>query len=233
MELCEKFGFNDYVYVPYSASLVSRFPVASKMEKFLEIIINILGGGDANNKILSMNNNSEMHFLQIIKHLIHELVIPPLNQRILFYLPFTSTPFEQCGLSLFNNPPEINYETKFLLEIFSIENILLIHNIMLLEQRIIFIGEEQTLISEVIESFINLLYPFKWWYSYIPVLPESFLEYIRALSPYLMGLEEGLLDLASSFIYEEEGIYLVYIDKNYIDNSSNKKKKKMNKKSLM
>ena len=104
---------------------------------------------------------------------------------------------------------------------------------MLLEQRIIFIGEEQTLISEVIDSFINLLYPFKWWYSYIPVLPESFLEYIRALSPYLMGLEEGLLDLASSFIYEEEGIYLVYIDKNYIDNSSNKKKKKMNKKSLM
>jgi len=222
MELCEKFGFNDYVYVPFAASLVSKTPIASKIEKFLEIIVNTM----EDSKYTPDNLNN------ILKHLINEIVIPPISQRVIFYLPYCPTPFEQCGM-LTNNPPETNFETKFLLEIFSIENILLIHHFMLMEQRIILIGEEQTLISEVMDSFISLLYPFKWWHSYIPVLPESFLEYVRAMSPYLMGLEESLFNTASAFIYEEDNVYLVFIDKNYIDNSSNKKKKKLNKKSLL
>jgi len=228
LQLCEKYGFKDFVYLPYGASLVSKHPIAGKMEKFLELIVNSMSNSITNSK--ETFNYEEVN--KILKNLINEIILPPMNTKVLFYLPYCFTPFELYGASL-ANPPEINFSTKFLLEIFSIENIMQIHHLMLLEQKIIFIGEEQSLISEVIDMFICLLYPFKWWHSYIPVLPESLLEYIRAMNPYLIGLEENLLNTASPFIYEEDSIYMVFINKNYIDNSSNKKKKKLNKKSLL
>ena len=59
------------------------------------------------------------------------------------------------------------------------------------------------------------------------------IKYLQSFMPFIMGIDETLLNHAKPYIAEEDSIYLVYIKKDYIDISSNKKGKKLKKKELL
>ncbi len=59
------------------------------------------------------------------------------------------------------------------------------------------------------------------------------IKYLQSFMPFIMGIDQSVLELARPYFAEEESIYIVYINKDYIDKSSNVKGKKLKKKDLL
>ena len=59
------------------------------------------------------------------------------------------------------------------------------------------------------------------------------IKYLESFMPFVMGMHECLLQNARSFLDQYDDIYIIYIKKNLIDTTANKKGKKLKKKELM
>lgn len=59
---------------------------------------------------------------------------------------------------------------------------------MLAEKKIIFLSSKLSLLSNTIQAFETLLYPFNWPHAFIPVLPSYLVEMCEAPTPFLIGL---------------------------------------------
>jgi hypothetical protein len=217
MEMCSEFISNDEVYLPICACLVSTLPNISTMEKCLKYIM----------KLISLDYDMEI-ISEVLTHLIYEVPSPIINTKVTFYLPFDRTGYGLHG-QLSKDRMLTIYNTNSVLSYFSVENIILIHQLMLLEEKILFVGNEYYLITKVIESFINFLYPLKCIVTYLPILSEEMIKYLQSFLPFVMGIEESMLKLAKDFLDNSEDIYIVYINKNFIDVTSSKLKKKPSK----
>lgn len=148
LELCSDFLFNDYIYLPNTICLLSKYPYSAQMEKCLEVIFKM--SIDDRFSIDDLNKN--------ILHLIREVPIPPSNKRLMFYIPYMTSPLEIVS-PMFKDLPILNYNLKMLFDCFSNENILLIHHLMLSEQKFLFIAENNFCLTVIIEGFLSLLYP--------------------------------------------------------------------------
>jgi hypothetical protein len=152
LKMCSDFFFNDFIYLPTCICLLSRFPYAKQMEKCLESILKLSADEKFNKEDIN----------RMILHLTKEIPLPPPNKRLLFYIPYSINPIEVCGI-LYKNLPILNYHLKILIDLFSIENIILIHHLMLCESKILFIGDNFSLLTEVIEGYVALLYPLQYF----------------------------------------------------------------------
>jgi hypothetical protein len=220
LQTCTQFINNTYVYIPQALCLVSRYPFAKQMGKCLESIL----------KMIVDSNVTNDEIYKFVQHLTCEIPIPPSFGKILFYIPYYPQSIEIYGQT---ELPQMNYNTKILLDYFSIENIILIHHLMLLEQKFLFVSEHLSRLSEVTESFLHLLFPMNWINTYIPVLSEEMIKYLQSFMPFIMGIEESMLKIATPFLDSDESIYIVNIDKNVIDSNFNKKGKKLSKKKVL
>jgi hypothetical protein len=99
----------------------------------------------------------------IISHCIREIPVPPNNKQIMYYIPYSNKVIDLIG-PINNNLPIINTGLTSLMYLFSMDNLILIHHLMLLEQRILFVGDDYNQLTEVIDSFVNLLYPLEYIY---------------------------------------------------------------------
>jgi hypothetical protein len=215
-EICTGFNFNDHVYIPQCACLISRYPYTDQMGKMLENLIYLY----TNNKFTLDN------FLKAILFITKEIPIPPNNKRLLFYIPFTNHSIEIIG-PMYKELPLTNNNIMALIDLFTTENLITIQILMLLEQKILFICDNKDLLTNVIDAFICLLYPYEWVHTYIPILSEEMIKYLQSFMPFIMGIEESMLETAKEYLEESDKIYLVYIKKNFIDISSNKKNKRI------
>jgi hypothetical protein len=57
----------------------------------------------------------------------------------------------------------------------------------LLEKSIIFVGK-QSMLSSAILGFNSLLYPFKWCFALVPILPHPLIDMLEAPVPILVGI---------------------------------------------
>ena len=220
LEICTKFINKNFVYLPYKICLISKYGYSNQFEKCLEVILKM-----SIDDMLGLDDINKLLF-----HLIFELPGPQFTKRIYFYIPYRINPIEIAENS--NESPVLNYSLKSIIDIFSVENIITIFNLMLMEQKLIFVGNEYRLISEITQGFINLMFPIFWINTYVPVVSEEMLKYLQSFMPFIMGVEESLISKAKPFI-EEEIIYVVYINKNYIDISNNTKNRKLNVKTIL
>ena len=226
LELCQELGFRDYVYVPFCLSIISKYPYAYEMTRCLQSILNVMSEED-------IMNYSKTNFKlnDLIMYLINSVPIPiEKNTRVKFYIPF----FEK-GISLkcpkIDEINLVNINYLRLIEIFSIENFLIIIRLLLFEKKILFIDDDYTRLSEVTDAFISLLYPFKWVHTYIPIMSDQMLKYLETFLPFLNGIHSSLMDSVTqlfnhSEIEDEEDIFLIYNKEGRIDLSSSLKKKK-------
>lgn len=199
--------------------LISKYGFSNQFEKCLEIILKM----SLDEKISIDDIN------KLLIHLIYEIPAPQINKKIFFYVPYRTNPIEIPQTTEENRLA--NYNLKTILDFFSIENIINIFNLIIMEQKIIFVADEYRLISEISQAFIHLIYPLNWINSYVPVLSEEMLKYLQSFMPFIMGVDISLLNKAKSFI-EDDLVYIININKNFIDISNNKKSKKNDRKSL-
>jgi len=150
IEICQILVDDDYMYVPFAASLISKFPFIDQMEKCLDNFVNLYFN--------SSITNEEIY--NYILYMVNSIQLPPPDKLVNFYLPYSKN-IIQINNSKINDLPIVNNCMWKILDYLSMENILFVFNLIILEQKILFVAEEHFKLSEVIESFINLIYPFQ------------------------------------------------------------------------
>ena len=77
------------------------------------------------------------------------------------------------------------------------------------ERKMIFVSSYPALLSNVIETFCSLIYPFEWKYVLIPVLPVKLLQYTHAPGPFIVGVLREYIDQLKEDL-NEEVLYLLF-----------------------
>ena len=211
LQTCTRFINSDYILVPFSLNIVSSFYDESLFSKFCELLVKCAV-------------NSEDLLQKFIHHLIYE--IPNFDCIFNFNKIKLYAPFEENAIIIFK---EKNFFTFFQFESlflhFSLKNIITIINLLLLEQKVIFVADEVNLLTQTTEAFIELLYPLKWTNTYISNASHEFIKYVQSFMPFIIGIESSMFKTAKS-MFDSEAIYVVNIDKDQIEVSYNNKKTK-------
>ena len=99
----------------------------------------------------------------------------------------------------------------------TIDNIIELFKLAMLEQKIIVISKYPALLNQVITVILGLLFPFSWENAgIIPILPQHLYVYTDALFPFIFGIiatEEN--DFGHKFINKLD-INIVFLDDNKI-----------------
>ena len=188
---------NDNVFIPESISLISKYPFFISMDKCLRCMISLQSE--------DMNN--------LINHLVNEVPSPKKNYQIKFFIPKIRDPIilnyeYNKFLSSKNDNNNLlstsQINVKYLLDKISVENIIMIFQLILLEQKILFLENNYQILSEISFIFLELIYPLIWINPFLPVLSIKTVQFLQSPVPYIMGLDEYLLKYAS----ESNSIYL-------------------------
>ena len=233
LKFCEELGFKDYVYIPYCLCLISKYPYINEMEKCLQSIYYLM---------VNQINDSKIELNKLIMFLIHSVPIPlTRNSKLKFYIPYYNNGIEIACPKL-NDISIINFNVSMLFKWFSIDNIITILRLILFEKKILFIDDNYERLSNVIDIFISLIYPFKWMHTYIPIMSEEMINYIETFLPFVNGIHNSLLYLIKNLIKEnssetasnsssnsdsenDDVFFLIYITENRIGLSSEFKNK--------
>ena len=225
---------NSYVLVPESISLISKYPFFISMEKCLRCLISLQKKDDMNN---------------LINHLINEVPTPKKGYQIQFFIPRIEKPlilnhqynkFLSNNNNINNNKNKLNnnilsssqINMKILLEKINIENIIMIFQLLILEQKILFLENDYQILSEISSVFTELIYPLIWTNPFIPVLSTKTVRFIESPVPFIMGIDEYLLKYAIELKYINPLTEIIIF--NIMDNKfiSTKSMKRIHKKEI-
>jgi hypothetical protein len=206
LEKSQELGFRDYVYVPYCICLISKYPYVNEMKRCLQSIYTMIANNIKNNN-LELNN--------LIMHLIHSVPIPERETRVRFFIPHFSNSIKLICPKM-QDISVINTNLSYLLKYFTIDYLIIILRLMLFEKRILFIDDDYTRLSLVIDNFISLLYPFYWPHPYIPIMSDQMLQMLLSFIPYINGIHSSFIPLVKKLfedneIENEEEVYMIYI----------------------
>lgn len=222
LNILQSFIDCENVFIPECITLVSRFPFVSQLEKCLQALIS-MPPSEAN---------------ELLNHLINEVPIPSQNLKIMFFIQNNISPILlECPLV----PSTTIMMNIRVFDYLSIENIIEIFHLCLLEQKILFICNNYSVLGAISFWFVNILYPFNWVNTYIPVLSINTVKFLQSIIPFIMGIDEFLLNFSIKNEYinincengNNNNIVYVDIERNaiYLDpiKKKNETKKKMHK----
>ena len=190
---------NSYVLIPESISLISKYPFFVSMEKCLRCLISLQRREDMDN---------------LINHLINEVPSPKKGYQIQFFIPRIEKPIilnhqynkflnYKTNNDMMNNnilsSSQIN--TKILLDKITIDNIIMIFQLLILEQKILFLGNDYQTLSSISFIFSELIYPLVWENPYVPILSTKTVRFLQSPVPFIMGIDEYLLKYAIKLKY--------------------------------
>ena len=214
LDVYSECNFKENVYIPFCLGLISKYPYYPQMEKSLSSIFEGINNMKSETNII---NN-------LITYILRSIPTPPKNSKISFALPYTNKiceiyyPYFHDILLYGNNP-------MIILEYFSINNIICIFKLLILEQKVLVIGKDMDKISEIILNFISLLYPFEWIHTFIPVMSMKMLKFLQSFLPFLNGMNLFLFKEAKYLLSKSDNVFIINIEEDVIDISNNLKKK--------
>ena len=225
------------LYIPESISLIGKYPFFVPMNICLNII-------------MSLKTTLEKNCL--INHIINEVPIPNKLKKILFQIPLIKLPITlnhkyniyKGILSLIDNSNNNNsnlienvsitqFNSKILIDYISIENIIFLFELLLLEQQIFVVENNYEILSNIIFILISIIYPLKWINIYLPILSLNTVQFLQSPVPFIMGADEYLLKYSfnSKNIYISKEVIIYNISSKTF--SLGKNKKKLNKKEII
>jgi hypothetical protein len=97
----------------------------------------------------------------------------------------------------------------------SVRNVLDIFSLLLLEEQLLFVSSVSSLITEVMETMRNLLFPLAWQGAYVPRLPDSMAGFLDAPGGYMIGMHVETLTTHEELRRQlgiEDGVVVVSLD---------------------
>uniref|UniRef100_A0A6B2LJG4 UDENN domain-containing protein n=1 Tax=Arcella intermedia TaxID=1963864 RepID=A0A6B2LJG4_9EUKA len=91
-----------------------------------------------------------------------------------------------------------------LLRRLSLKNLSLCLSALLEESRVIFVSKSLKILSRSIMDALALIYPLKWQFVLVPILPSSLITYCSAPMPFIIGLHTDSLNLLHDIPMEED-----------------------------
>jgi len=228
LEFCQDLGARDTVFVPFCICLISKYPYVNQMKKCLKSIYTILNQKEETGGVI-IND--------LIMYLIHAIPIPRKNTMVKFLIPY----FNNC---IDINCPKLedinimNSSSTELLKYFTVDNLILIFKLLIMEKKILIIDEDYEKLSKVADGFVSIIYPFQWIHTYIPIMSDQMLKYLETFLPFLNGINKSLMGLVEKVfkngeIEEDDEVFLIYIsdekDKIRLSSSLRGKRKKLEK----
>ena len=207
--------YRENVYVPFCLCLISKYPFYKEMEKCLGSILISLNSDDLAppqiNEFITYIIKSIPGPTQNIK-----LHIPLLNCNHLLELTY---PFFE-DICLFGVNPVV------LIKYLPINQIILLFRLLLFEQKILIVGENYDIVSQIILASISLLYPFQWIHTSIPIMSEKMIKYLQAFLPFFNGMNTSLYERSKKILMKaDEGVFIFDLDNHTVDVNTNLKKK--------
>jgi len=93
-----------------------------------------------------------------------------------------------------NKLPLLNLELEIIFIKFKIDQILEIYKHILLETRIIFFSKEISTLTPIIEGFLSLIYPLKYTFQHVTILPQDNFMILESVTPYIVGINQKYED---------------------------------------
>eukprot|EP01052_Picozoa_sp_SAG31_P027315 SAG31_NODE_2546_length_5531_cov_1.748159_4_plen_175_part_00 len=81
-----------------------------------------------------------------------------------------------------------------------------------LERRLVFVCSDLSHLSAAVHAAAALLYPFVWQHIFVPLLPESLLDYLTAPMPFVVGIHASLLPAVRRLAALEDQLVWVDLD---------------------
>ena len=219
MKICKEFESRVNVHIPYCLALISKYPYVKQMKQSIKCIFKII------EKQVKDNN---LQLNELLMYLIHSIPIPNINSFIKFPLPYISME-EQINKKnnlIMIEPPKfkdmniLNCNICELLNIFRIKNIIRIFRLLLFEKKIVFIDDDYSRLSNVMNSFLSLIYPFQWVHVYIPIMTIPMIKYLETFLPFLIGMHSSFIPhiktILSKNTNEKEQVYLIFVGEDKI-----------------
>jgi hypothetical protein len=173
---------NDFLvfsnYIPKIICFCSFYPFYIEYIKILQTLRNYINE--------NFDNGIEFPIENYIDSLIFKIPTPPKGIfKINVQLLNLNINFEQkCP----NEIPLPEVDLLYLFHYFTIEKIFLILKYILLEYPIFIFHNNKYELSNIIEGLICLIFPFKYQYSIIPILPIEHYSLIRYIKCFLIGI---------------------------------------------
>jgi len=157
---------------------------------------------------------------RVVSNFVCEVPLPPPGRiRVQHQIGDTELTFSRPPA---NNPiswTDIGFQEVF--EALDLMNIFQVFSALLTERQVLLRSTQLSLLASCGEVFRALMYPFSWTHVYIPVLPRPMLMVLQAPLPYLIGVEESILQQAFIEGYEVPvTAVVVNLDDNEVNVSS-------------
>ena len=206
----------NYVYIPFCLCLISKYPFIEQMEKCLESIMMSINGKEPN--LVDLN--------ELITYIVKSIPAPPYQSKIYFPLPYFNK-FIEIQQPYFRDIAQFGDNPIIILNHFSIRNILCLFKLLIFEQKVLVVGKNNDLISQIILNVVSLLYPFEWIHTFIPIMSEKMLKFLQAFLPFFNGINKSLFNKAESILAKApKGIFIFNVDEDTIVLNSNLKTSK-------
>ena len=218
LELYSELNFRENVYIPFCLCLISRHPFYEQMEKCLDSVMMTIKKPD----------KSTYELNQLITYIVESIPAPPKKSNVYFALPHL---YKICQIQypyfedilLFGDNPVI------ILKHLSISNIICVFRLLILEQKMLVVGKDNDIVSQIILNFVSLLYPFEWIHTYIPIMSEKMLKFLQAFLPFFNGMNFSLYQKAKPILAKaSRGVFIIDVDEDSIDINSNLRKNAKN-----
>ena len=204
------------IYIPKCICFISVNPY---FDKYLNIL-NIL------NSFVQNEKNNEILFDKLIESLIIcTPIIPNGKYKIFVNVPteISNNPSE-ISIDISQNKktelPFINYDLKETFNLLNANICVEIFRYLLLETKIIFFSKNIDHLSNIIYSFVFLLFPLEYQYQIYSILYPEIYHYIISDFPYIFGINEefneNFFEKNNIFLKNDIEILIIDIDKNSI-----------------
>ena len=205
LELYSQLIFRDNVYIPFCLCLISKYPFYEQMEKCLESIMMTINYYDTTPDELN----------KLINYIVRSIPLPPINSKVSFALPHLN---KICEIQwpFFEDILQFGDDPVVILKHLSINNIIIFFKLLILEQKILVIGKDNDIISQIILNFVSLLYPSDWIHTNIPIMSEKMLKFLQAFLPFLNGMNINLFEKAKRILGKAENVFIINIDEDTI-----------------
>nr|XP_006818634.1 PREDICTED: DENN domain-containing protein 3-like [Saccoglossus kowalevskii] len=171
-------------YLPTCVVLISKCPYYSVMKDCLSSVLPKL-----------KKEVDPVKFNQVIKEFtlqVTMVTMPPAGTLTIVFklygMPIHIRPSEDT------DKPVCDMYLQYPFLRFSAEHIIELMTCILTQQKIVFLSNDYSLITPVMESFMTYIQPLKWPHTYVPILPYHLLDLVEAPGTFLMGCHSKYIE---------------------------------------
>ena len=192
-------------YIPKCICLLSLYPFITELTRIIKKIYKY-----------SKLENVEIPLEKIINNLILEVPIPPRGLYSIMYQILDETILLRN--SKLNELFYISFEFNLLFTRFNVEQVLIIFQYLMLGTKLIFFSSKIEFLTPIILSSLILLFPFKFPFTVVSILPKESYYLIDNITPEIFGINE-IFDysfFSNNDIEINDHLLIIDIDRNNI-----------------